>query len=219
MERKEAIEIIKKNWPDSSFTMLREALETLIPELKENEDEKIRKALIYFIKQGKIKGTIRTYLGVAEEDMLAWLEKQAEQNPAWSKEDETLLNCCLGAINTTDYFDKDNKDKMKDWLESLKDRVQPKQEWNYNDEIIIGTIIQEIEKIPSEKFIDNAKYRCLDWLRYRIKFFKPQLQWKPNDKQMEVMGYLAKYYAVGIDEPNRSIIISLYEDLQKLMRK
>jgi hypothetical protein len=27
MERKEAIEVIKKNWPDSSFTMLREALD------------------------------------------------------------------------------------------------------------------------------------------------------------------------------------------------
>lgn len=45
MERKEAIEVIKKNWPDSSFTMLREALETLVPELKESEDERIRKCI------------------------------------------------------------------------------------------------------------------------------------------------------------------------------
>lgn len=43
--------------------------------------------------------------------------------------------------------------------------------------------------------------------------------WKPSDKQIEVMSYLTKYYAMGIDEPNRSIIISLYEDLQKLRKK
>lgn len=48
MERKEAIEIIKRNWPNSSFTMLREALETLIPELKESKDERIRRHLISF---------------------------------------------------------------------------------------------------------------------------------------------------------------------------
>lgn len=77
MERKEAIEIIKKNWPDSSFTMLREALETLIPELTESEDEKIRKRLLEYFKSF----TSETFFnGVPTNDAIAWLEKQGEQN-------------------------------------------------------------------------------------------------------------------------------------------
>ena len=50
-------------------------LEDIFPELKESEDEKIRKALVRFHKStidiDGIKGT----------DILAWLEKQGEQNP------------------------------------------------------------------------------------------------------------------------------------------
>jgi hypothetical protein len=75
MERKDAIEVIKKNWPDSSFTMLREALETLIPELKESEDEKIRKALIDGFKD--YKGWDEEWFdGITVREAIAWLEKQ-----------------------------------------------------------------------------------------------------------------------------------------------
>ena len=84
MERKEAIEIIKKNWPDSSFTMLREALETLIPELKKSEDERIRIALYLFVEA---YGAHANY-EVTKEEMLAWLKKQGEQD---NNEDSKIL--------------------------------------------------------------------------------------------------------------------------------
>lgn len=79
MERKEAIEVIKKNYPDSSFTMLREALETLIPELKESEDESIRKGIIEYLEKSQFgeehyqidDDVVRSYI--------AWLEKQGNQ--------------------------------------------------------------------------------------------------------------------------------------------
>lgn len=70
MTREEAIEVVKKNWPDNRYTLLREALKTLIPELAESEDERVRKALIDGIRQ------IRCKNGVTQEQMLAWLEKQ-----------------------------------------------------------------------------------------------------------------------------------------------
>lgn len=77
MERKEAIEVIKKNWPDSSFTMLREALETLVPELKENDDERIRKEIIDHISN--IKSTTISDLREKQFDSwIAWLEKKSE---------------------------------------------------------------------------------------------------------------------------------------------
>lgn len=70
MTKEEAIEVVKKNWPDNRYTLLREALKTLIPELAESEDERVRKALIDGIRQ------IRCKNGVTQEQMLAWLEKQ-----------------------------------------------------------------------------------------------------------------------------------------------
>ena len=52
-----------------------EDLENTFPELKESEDEKIRKALIRFHKS-----TIDVD-GIKGEDIIAWLEKQGEQKP------------------------------------------------------------------------------------------------------------------------------------------
>jgi len=83
MDRKEAIKIVKSNLPDSSFTMLREALETLIPELVENEDydEKVRKNCIHFLKLQKSH-----HPAILEiEDCIAWLEKQGEYSDFCNK--------------------------------------------------------------------------------------------------------------------------------------
>lgn len=80
MERKEAIEVIKKNWPDSSFTMLREALETLVPELNESEDEKIRKEIIEIIDSYDVAHLRTAGLPTRIPKYLAWLEKQGNAN-------------------------------------------------------------------------------------------------------------------------------------------
>ena len=70
MTREEAIHVVKNNWPEGRY-MLSEALQTLIPELKESDDEKIRKALIeYFQVDGYLCTNIPT------KDIRAWLEKQ-----------------------------------------------------------------------------------------------------------------------------------------------
>lgn len=76
MERKEAIEVIKKNYPDSSFTMLREALETLIPELKESEDESIRKGIIEYLEQSQFGEEHYQIDDDIVRNYIAWLEKQ-----------------------------------------------------------------------------------------------------------------------------------------------
>ena len=55
MDRNEAIDIVRKNWP-AGRPQLNEALEILIPELKESEDEKIRKTLIDLIKCNERSG-------------------------------------------------------------------------------------------------------------------------------------------------------------------
>ena len=59
----------------------RENYEYIFPELKESEDDKIRKTLIHIVKGACSKYGIK-YQGkeISEEKLLAWLEKQGEQN-------------------------------------------------------------------------------------------------------------------------------------------
>lgn len=81
MERKEAIEIVKSNLPDSIFTVtaLREALETLIPELAESEDELMRKEAISIIKQYNIICEREGDKCYTADRVITWLENQDRQ--------------------------------------------------------------------------------------------------------------------------------------------
>lgn len=72
MDRKEAIRVVRNNWPEGRH-QLTEALEILVPELKESEDEKIRKELIRFFSDKDEED----YEGLhPRAQIVAWLEKQ-----------------------------------------------------------------------------------------------------------------------------------------------
>ena len=73
MTREEAIKVIKDNWPDGRV-LLKLALEFLIPELKESEDERIRKSIIDLVEKQMPKSENKKW-------MISWLEKQGEQKP------------------------------------------------------------------------------------------------------------------------------------------
>lgn len=76
MEREEAIKIARKLYNESLFLKKnKEAMVTLIPELAECEDERIRKALIQLVNQC---GEELLHPENARQ-MLAWLKKQGEQ--------------------------------------------------------------------------------------------------------------------------------------------
>lgn len=88
MDRKEAIDIIRKNIPHLGIgsTEMTEALNELIPELRESQDEKTRKALVKIVKSIGLK--VFETEGVGKNDILLYLERQQEQKPVeWSDED------------------------------------------------------------------------------------------------------------------------------------
>ena len=90
MNKEEAIEVIRKNWPDASFTQLREALEALIPELNESKNERIRKSLLEFLDDIWHRGKNANFDRWGKHDCASWiayLEKQKEQKPVEWKED------------------------------------------------------------------------------------------------------------------------------------
>lgn len=66
-------------------------------------------------------------------ELSTWLEKQGEQKPAWSEEDEKIMNDLLWIIEAyrKNGFNKTHTHMAnisENWLKSLKDRIQLKQE-------------------------------------------------------------------------------------------
>lgn len=67
---KDALEKVRRLLKDQEIALhAREKLANVFPELKESEDERIRKAIISYISHGQ-------HCGVSNANMIAWLEKQ-----------------------------------------------------------------------------------------------------------------------------------------------
>lgn len=120
MDRNEAIKIVKSHYP-ANKQMLNEALEFLIPELADSEDEKIRKEIIDFLWKEKIY-LQEVHSSVENSpkyrfvmDAIAWLEKQGQV-----KESSTLQH--EGTHEGTSCKENDNsltrepKFKVGDWV-------------------------------------------------------------------------------------------------------
>ena len=81
MEKKEAMKILKEFRDKSALFSVRTALDTVIPELKESEDEKIRKAIHIYLDW--LDGRNKDYQPKGDytiRDMIAWLENQGNQS-------------------------------------------------------------------------------------------------------------------------------------------
>ena len=73
-------------------------LECVFPELRESEDEGIRKGLVRLLTVAGEAYLVES-TGIKKESYLAYLEKQKEQKPAeWSEEDERYINGLIGLI-------------------------------------------------------------------------------------------------------------------------
>ena len=135
MTKKEVIQHIK-DWDLDNDKI--EVLSVIIPELKESEDEKIRKQLLNWFKDCNWdaidNGTLK------REDIIDWLEKQgeqkseevdnlhnylySEQKSVWSEEDEERFVSCLQRLGTSNLEQPETINTI--WLKSLKDRITNK---------------------------------------------------------------------------------------------
>lgn len=104
-------------------------LEYLFPELKDSEDEKIRKEILEHCKnQAKPYKELGCKCAKIQ-SWIDWLEKQGEQKPAWSEKDERNLQGIIDEIkankNAAPDYDLATYDRFLSWLESLKDKFSP----------------------------------------------------------------------------------------------
>lgn len=150
-------------------------LQNLFPELAESEDERIRKELIVEVKEqiDWISAPDRRH----EKDekvlkklnkWLTWLEKQGEQKPAWSEEDEEIHRKCICAMRASACgFPEEEKfvEQVDNWLKALKERYT----WKPSDGQLecLGYAIEKAEKDWSP-LTNNRIYLTLKTLKEQL---------------------------------------------------
>ena len=147
-------------------------VETIFPELKESEDERIRRALIDCLQYMKVNYCIPSrYTSKQYDTWIAWLEKQGKQKSAWSEEDEVGLGDAMWAIEQARTIAKDENDMgnlwcAERWLKSIKDRYT----WKPSDEQMNALNYVVNLMASSERPTENdLYYNILKSLRQQLK--------------------------------------------------
>ena len=135
--------------------------------------------------------------------------KKIEQNPDWSEEDERNIQ----NIDSVLFYDKglpeDTCMRLRNWLKSLKDRVQPKQAWGKEDEKCIRLSTDIIDSALRAGFcVQLDRDRCVDWL----KSLKERYTWKPTTEQLRELRCVISGCSF-----ETSILVELEENLKKLL--
>ena len=112
------------------------------------------------------------------EDDSIWLKSfkgRVKPKQEWSEKDEHCIELLLPIIDSSSLIPK-NRKKCKEFLKSLKDRVQPQpeQKWSEEDEKISNAIYESIDFLCLKSFGFSEDEVC-DWL----KSLKPH--WKPSE--------------------------------------
>lgn len=203
MTREEAIKNIKKVLPMSKT--LEDAFYTLHPELRNCEDERIRKELVEKISNLACGCFISQE---QKQKFLAYLEKQKEQKPAEWSDDKFLKD--IGKDATQFCFDKGfniTPHQAKEiathylmighnegYLEGRKNAHIParelglpssmdfKQEWSEEDESFLDSIEDAISSYYDLNHAPQYHY----WLEEKLKSLRPQpkQEWSEEDEEM-----------------------------------
>lgn len=114
--------------------------------------------------------------------------KEQEHKSAWSDEDESYINNAIAACRSL----YGEYSETAHWLKSLKDRVQPKQEWSEEDKEMFDRIDESLyyyaTKLRCEKdySLADAVKEEQSWLfslKNRIQP-QPQQEWSEEDEEM-----------------------------------
>lgn len=139
MDRKEAIDVIKKNYPHvtSSGSQFETALRTLIPELID-KDERIRKELIDFCKARSGQYSIFARNESQWNRWLDWLEKQGKTtdvDPVFSYNNLVTEKQASPVLSNSSNV---GKDELNPCLNCTNEETPPLA-WNENDEVALDS--------------------------------------------------------------------------------
>lgn len=190
----EGIQEILSSGADSiKMSRLKLRLQGIFPELKESEDEKIRKELLKAFQESE-DSLYMVLSPQRRKSFIAWLEKQSNKNEI--DYNEELKKC---KANPLYFFDKYVKVKLKEQKPPLSEEVEK--------------AIQLLKDIADEEEEDYCPHNANN-LRKAAQYLetcRPQNQWKPSDEQMGSLANACDGKILNLDYLN-----SLYQDLKKL---
>lgn len=204
---KEALERAKELQHDNCWVT------SIFPELKESEDEKIRKDIIVYLQYSMAfdKSFLDKKYNWSQKDCskwIAWLEKQGEQKPTDKVEPKFKVGDEIKTANEEPLIIT-KIDEEGYWSEDLFicgfdeeciwDLVEQKPVWSEEDENKVTLFMQLTEGCDNED-------ELADWL----KSLKERYTWKPSDEQMKA---LWEVYKGGKEQAS---LATLYLDLKKL---
>jgi hypothetical protein len=217
----------------------RKVVEYITPELKESEDEKIRKELIAIYSVGA-KANAKTG-DIPDKDIVAWLEKQGEQKetlcdkckkaqPSHSCQDITALGRCAlekqGEQELTE-FEKAVKQVMEEAIEcgdthNLKADAEmllslvQKPAWSEEDEERLQSCLNILQAKGIVGVTETVNSKWLKELKDRV---QPQSTWKPSDEQIKVLVEVL-IFAENHESPHwQDYIFGVLKNLTRQLKK
>ena len=208
MKREEAIKVVRKLTKSTYFSGRElDGLRTLIPELCESEDERIRKDLIDIIKYAKDGAWMR--LMEDKDKFIAYLEKQKEKDAI----PDELVKCykdfgekigdegraLINAINAINQFSEQKEQKPAEWSEE--------------DENVLNDIITAFHRIANgcEHYFSQDTAKEFERV---LKSVRLQPNWKPSEEQMSALLHAMSKVSPATEDS--AVLTDLYEQLKKL---
>ena len=234
MDRKEAIEIVRKNYPHVGFSgsEFETALRELVPEFKEQPDP--RHSLIEFIKWSCDRGCITPEQRKNVDFWIDYLEKQKEHKPAEKisvSEElyEHIRNTCAciddamssdTMCDMTDYLEMANSSAQKAFDMVDKSVVKQPAEWSEEDERKYKVVLELINSWANGTIggciIPPNTDRYINWFKSLPERFNLQLkqEWSEEDEKMidliiaifKVNHPNGHFKANKLDDPNISVV-------------
>ena len=181
--------------------ILEEDITSIFPELQENEDEKIRKELIFYL--GDMPEDTELRNGITNRDVLAWLEKQGEQKLngtfvnidagyEWDAEKKQLRtiecdkpNFCHHEVDLSNCSEEYRKAYYDGWNNCNQQYSQLKAEqtfiWSEDDDIMLHNIIDYFENRTVT--LPYHVWTYIPWLKSLRNKINCKTNWSEEDEK------------------------------------
>lgn len=217
-------------YKDDIMSKVKEFVDYLLPELRESEDERIRKALISILKSDFEKDT--TIYDISIGNIIAWLEKHGEQKPTdkveprfkvgdriiknskkschvHSSTDDTI--CEVTEVHDTYYILNTKEDRIQEPFEWQDYYELVEQEWSDEDERIYKSITYSFAHnypltAQQQEFVKSLKNRVGCETNCTT-----TNEWSEEDEEsiLEICNYLDRI--VREDEDNQATLLNVQE--------
>jgi len=167
---------------------LKKGIEYILPELKESEDERIRKDMIETIKK-ESKDFPSSVIAEKSHTWLAWIEKQGEQNLDTDFSSLRTWKYIVDAVWTEkegigQYLDSPFTEEVAKKLQKRFGNIEPKLSWSEEEEKRISSILLSIEYCK-EQYPDLREYQYdIDWLKSLKDRVQPKQEWSEEDEKI-----------------------------------